>query len=328
MKARRGFTLIELLVVIAVVAILIGLLLPAVQKVREAAARTQCGNNLKQIALAVHNYSDAHDGALPFLTDTTPGTPTRAHLESFFFALLPFVEQDNLYRAFNPADPTSYNRDSTTNPGATAHVLALFQCPSDPSNSPQETYQAEGAVIPPPPPPFSAFYVGRYASSNYAANGLVFRTNSARVPATFADGLSSTVLVAEHYRYCSGTACLWGYGGNGNVNPSFAFLSLPGGSSTGKFAPDVPLHTDANGLVIGKVGRDCPGPGTVTKPVAFQVAPQASDCDPSLPQTPHPGGMLVALGDGSVRPVADGMSEYTFWAACTAAGQEVLGADW
>jgi prepilin-type N-terminal cleavage/methylation domain-containing protein/prepilin-type processing-associated H-X9-DG protein len=326
-NTRRGFTLIELLVVIAIIAILIGLLLPAVEQVREAAARTQCANNLKQIALALHNYGDTHDGALPFLTDTTPGTPTRAHLESLFFALLPFVEQQNLYQAFNPADPTSYNRDSATNPGVTAHPLALFTCPSDSSNSPQDVYQADSVVIPPPPPPFLSFYVGRYASSNYAANGLVFRNNDARLPATFADGLSGTVLVAEQYRFCSNTAFLWGYGGNGNVNPSFAFLSLPGGTSTKKFAPDVPLHT-AGGLVLGKVGQDGPGPGTVTKPVAFQVAPRACDCDPSIPQTPHPGGMQAALADGSVRTVAGATSEYTFWAACTPAGQEVLGPDW
>jgi hypothetical protein len=265
---------------------------------------------------------------MPFLTDTTPGAPTRAHLESLFFVLLPFVEQDNLYHAFDPANPTSYNRDSATNPGVTSHVLSLYLCQSDASTALDATYQAQGKVIPPPPPPFLSLYIGRYACTNYAANGLVFGSNSARLPATFADGLSNTVLLAEHFRYCSGTAFLWGYGGNGNVNPSFAFLSLPGGTATGMFAPDVPLHTDANGLVYGKVGQGGPCPGTVTKPVAFQVTPLASHCDPSLPQTAHPAGMQVALGDGSVRTVAGGMSEYTFWAACTPSGQEALGADW
>ncbi len=328
MNARRGFTLIELLTVIAVLAILIGLLLPAVERVRESAARTQCINNLEQIVLALHNYSDVHAGALPFLTDTPPATPTGAQLESLFFALLPFIEQNDLYYSFNPADPVSYNRDSTVNPGAAMHVLPLLTCPSDPSNSPQDTYMADAIVIPPPPPPFLRFYLGRYACSNYTANGLVFRGNAARLPTTFADGLSNTVLVGESYRKCGDTNSLWAYGGNGDVNPSFAFLSLPGGTTTRKFAPDVPLHTDANGLVLGKIGRDSPGPGTVTKPVAFQVTPLACDCDPSLPQTAHPGGMSAALADGSVRTVAGGISEYTFWAACTPAGEDVLGPDW
>ncbi len=328
MAGRRGFTLIELLVTIAILAILIGLLLPAVQRVREAAARTQCSNNLRQIVLAIHHYSGTHRDTLPPLTDSDIGAPTGAHLQSLFFVLLPFVEQDNLYRVFSPADPTSYNRDSDTNPGATSRVLSLYQCPSDGSNSFHDTYIAQGIITPAPPPPYLARYAGRYASSNYAANGLVFRSNSATMPASVSDGLSNTVFVAEHYRWCGDHPLLWGYGTNGNSNPSFAFLPLPGGATTDKFAPDLPLHTDANGRVIGKIGLDLPGPGTVTKPVAFQVAPTESACDPSIPQTPHVGGMQAALGDGSVRIIAGAISQFTFWAACTPAGGEVLGLDW
>src|SRR6202048_1399206 len=90
---RDAFTLIELLVVIAIIAILIGLLLPAVQKVREAAARTQCANNIKQLNLAVHNYASANDSNLPPITATRPVTG------SFNFVLFPYLEQDNLYNA-------------------------------------------------------------------------------------------------------------------------------------------------------------------------------------------------------------------------------------
>ena len=97
---RRGFTLIELLVVIAIIAILIGLLLPAVQKVREAAARAKSQNNLKQMALAVHNFNDAYQGKLPALTDVGTGTPNNWGFNSLFFNILPYVEQDNVFRIF------------------------------------------------------------------------------------------------------------------------------------------------------------------------------------------------------------------------------------
>src|ERR671936_393495 len=104
MKLRRtrsrGFTLIELLVVIAIIAILIGLLLPAVQKVREAAARTRSQNNLKQIALATHNFNDAYQGKLPAMTDVGNGAPTRYGLQSLSFNILPYIEQDNVYKVF------------------------------------------------------------------------------------------------------------------------------------------------------------------------------------------------------------------------------------
>ena len=329
--ARRGrpaFTLLELLVVIAIMAVLLGLLLPAVQKVRESAARAQCGNNLRQLALAVHQYSDTYQGRMPFLSDTTPGTPTGAYLESLFFAILPYVDQENVYRSFNPAVPSSYNRDSTTNPGAAGRPIPLFECPSDFSNPARETFVVATTVVPPPRPPFQSAFTGRYACTNYAANGLVFRDNNARMPTTFADGTSNTLLFAERYQACADTHNLWGYGAYGVPNPSFGFLPLPGGFSTHKFAPDVPLRVNGSGQVFGKMGLDSPGPGTVTRPVPFQVTPRVADCDPSIAQTAHPGGMLATMADGSVRSLSAGMRQWTFWAACTPAGGENLGDDW
>ena len=130
-RPARGFTLIELLVVIAIIAIVIGLLLPAVQKVREAAARMSCSNNMKQISLAAHNYASANDDRLP------PGNNSTSYIGTLGY-LLPYLEQDNVARLIEPAKlvvPATggawYGGTSWT---AANTKLKAFQCPSDGSN--------------------------------------------------------------------------------------------------------------------------------------------------------------------------------------------------
>src|SRR5262245_44541474 len=103
-KRARAFTLVELLIVIAVIGVLVALLLPAVQIARESARRLSCQNNVKQVVLALHTCSDARRGRMPWLTDTTPGTPTGAHIQSLFYALLPHIEEDNLFELYDDAE--------------------------------------------------------------------------------------------------------------------------------------------------------------------------------------------------------------------------------
>src|SRR5262245_6314668 len=127
-RRRPGFTLIELLVVIAIIAILIGLLLPAVQQVRDAAARIQCPNNLKQIGLAIHNYHDSNSAMPPAWLYEAPAPPARPTgvASSWGLQILPYLEQDNIYRPYNQ-DLVMFNDPNKT---LILNQLKMFQCPA------------------------------------------------------------------------------------------------------------------------------------------------------------------------------------------------------
>jgi prepilin-type N-terminal cleavage/methylation domain-containing protein len=180
---RGAFTLIELLVVIAIIAVLVGLLLPAVQKVREAAARVQCSNNLKQIGLAFHNHHDAVGHfpkggthlppAYPSSADTSADSPLTRELSwSWAYLILPYIEQDNLYKNTNSAAVRST-------------PVKLYYCPSR-----RAVQQYNGTA--------KIDYAGNAGDQSEGQNGLVMRTTCGVVRiADVIDGTSNTVMVGE-----------------------------------------------------------------------------------------------------------------------------------
>jgi len=190
LKKRLGFTLIELLVVIAIIAILIGLLLPAVQKVREAAARIQCGNNLKQIGLGIHNYASASQDKLPPQVTWYPNA--QPGWAPFHANLLSYIEQDNVWRAsFGGGASWSNNQHAT--------VIKTYLCPADSSHS--------NGRRPPDP--------GGWACTSYSVNWYMFgrdyyynpsfgyETRSKYTIGNIPDGSSNTVGVLERFAWYS-----------------------------------------------------------------------------------------------------------------------------
>jgi prepilin-type N-terminal cleavage/methylation domain-containing protein len=194
---RGGFTLIELLVVIAIIAVLVGLLLPAVQKVREAANRAKCMNSFKQLGIATHSIHDTYNklppsyGPYPAIAaGAAAGTPPPT--ASIFYHLLPFIEQDAIYKL---------SAGTNTSIAAAAWPIKLLQCPSDASVAGGTAGASINAVA------------GTYGTCSYAANNLIFGTTAgggALIPGTFADGMSNTVMFVERPQLCNTIYNLWG----------------------------------------------------------------------------------------------------------------------
>ncbi len=276
---REGFTLLELMVVIAIMAILIALLLPAVQKVRAAAIRIDSMNRLKQIGLATLHFASAEEDFLPNVDGLQPSSG-----QSVFTALIPYLE--------------GYASPRTTN---SLVVVPYFISPADPS--------------------ISAF-PNKKGDISYAANPLFFRAG-AKLSSSIPDGTSTTIAYAEHYARCGPTSFSWSLlnseceDANGNSVPCLNSPTHRATFSDAMYGDAIPVTSGMPPMSVGSVGS-----------LTFQSRPLPTDCDPRLAQSPHESGMIVALGDGSVRTLSPGMAATTYWAAVTPSGGEVLGPDW
>jgi prepilin-type N-terminal cleavage/methylation domain-containing protein len=290
-RTRRGLTLIELLVVIAIIAILIGLLLPAVQKVREAAARMQSMNNMKQMGLAIHNYHDAINrlpcGFQDWDMNWVPATYNNAGNTHYY--ILPQIEQDNLAKIGPPFYFWQVYRLG----------VKTYINPSDASTPSDGVFNDAG---------FGLYGVTGYAT-NYQVMGTVVNDQiKYKGIMTVPDGLSNTIFTAEKLAVCD--------------KPTFSGASA-GGPYYNIWAYARTAWPEWNPVF----GYQITGPAS-----KFQVNPTfrgpTATCDPRYASAPRSAGILVGLGDGSVRMLAAGVSPDTWWRACTPDGGEVLGNDW
>jgi prepilin-type N-terminal cleavage/methylation domain-containing protein/prepilin-type processing-associated H-X9-DG protein len=315
--ARGGFTLIELLVVIAIIGVLMGLLLPAIQRVRAAANKTACSNNLRQIGIGTAAANSAQ-GRLPPAFGIFNGKPVSVtagapYAASIFYHLLPHLEAAGTYARLPPLfnyttntfvlapNPPLGGQADENNAGTSVKV---YICPSDTTGDSSGITSSSGLAANVP-----------FGENCYGANYLVFGlVSNPKLPESVPDGVSNTIFFTEKPPICSAV------GGN-------LWAAAP-------FFPTTPQSNYA-----GTVGYNAFGTTAATQYVitsGFQTITPGVTCNPVMAGTPHDSGINVCMGDGSVRSVSASVSTTTWAALMTpypvqALGQtrsDVPGSDW
>jgi prepilin-type N-terminal cleavage/methylation domain-containing protein/prepilin-type processing-associated H-X9-DG protein len=334
---RRGFTLIELLVVIAIIAVLIALLLPAVQAAREAARRSQCVNNLKQLGLAIQNYHDVNGEIPPTSNGGAPAGVGQTNDFSMKGRLLPFVEQTVMFNALN----MSFSSTSAQNFTVRVQKLNVFQCPSD-GNAPSSNVTLSGVTL-------QAGYTsypnnaGIMRNAGNAVDGPADKMNQASDGpdikfASIVDGLSNTAMWSEFVKGGGQTTPA-----SGRDGASMVYGTL--GAADGTFVPygyatfqkivqlcqkNTTKYSDQKGEEwlnhqMGWGGAYCHMMTPNKKTCVYDG--WHTDSGVITASSNHPGGVNMCFMDGSVRFLKDSVNQNAWWAIATHAGGEVVSAD-